>query len=233
MTAKTRMDTGKMPEKIIAMARADFSTIENLHESTSISSALSNAATKKIVNYFEQYYDNLARRDAYLYQHVYEFEKSGDSNFRLFKPQIKSTQKTSTLQYKFLDAKLPNKNGYLFQKKASVMEFGIPVTIKPKKSDVLVFDINDETIFTKKNILVQNPGGKVSGNFNSALEKYMNSEGQNILFTSGFNDKIIFNMTINHEQIAKKIQSGHLNGIVMGKTAAKTIVLKMAVAENA
>jgi hypothetical protein len=61
-----------------------------------------------------------------------------------------------------------------FYDKARIMEQGIPVKIAPVRSDVLVFDINGETVFTKKEVTVQNPGGtEVVGSFERAVDEFM------------------------------------------------------------
>jgi hypothetical protein len=58
--------------------------------------------------------------------------------------------------------------------KARIMEQGIPVKIAPVKSDVLVFDVNGETVFTKKEVTVKNPGGtEVVGSFERAVDEFM------------------------------------------------------------
>ena len=56
------------------------------------------------------------------------------------------------------------------------MENAITVTIEPKQSDFLVFDYGGETIFTKKTITVENPGGiKVAGSFQKTVDDFFNN----------------------------------------------------------
>ena len=46
------------------------------------------------------------------------------------------------------------------------MEDGLPVKIKPKRAKVLAFeDETGKTVFSKNNIVVLNPGGNVSGEY--------------------------------------------------------------------
>ena len=54
------------------------------------------------------------------------------------------------------------------------MENGVPVTIRPRKSNVLVFESNGETVFTSKKIDIDNPGGNyVEGSFERVFDQFM------------------------------------------------------------
>jgi hypothetical protein len=53
------------------------------------------------------------------------------------------------------------------------MEEGTPVTIRPKKSNVLVFEDGGETVFTKGEVVVQSPGGRATtGSFQKVVDAF-------------------------------------------------------------
>lgn len=55
------------------------------------------------------------------------------------------------------------------------MESGVPITIRPRRSDVLVFESDGETVFTKTQVDVLNPGGEyVQGGFEKIFDQFFN-----------------------------------------------------------
>lgn len=53
------------------------------------------------------------------------------------------------------------------------MENGVPVIIRPKKSPVLVFEDNGETVFTRNPVSVSSPGGEdAEGSFESIVDVF-------------------------------------------------------------
>jgi hypothetical protein len=67
------------------------------------------------------------------------------------------------------------------------MENGIPVTIRPRAAQVLAFDDNGETVFTRGPVEVLNPGGtQVEGGFEKTFDMFFNRYfSQAFLRTSG------------------------------------------------
>ena len=72
------------------------------------------------------------------------------------------------------------------------MEKGIPVTIRPKRSGVLSFDVDGNQVFTKKEVLVKDPGGEyVQGSFEKTLDLFFNQYfTQSFLQASGIADDL-------------------------------------------
>ena len=227
-----KIDTGKMPEKILDLGRYHLSLVDTLHNYPSVSEKIGNAAGKTLVKYFEEYYANLTRTNRYLYQHVYEFDKAGDNKYKLFKANISSAAGVAKIKYNFIDSKIPNKNGYIFKNKASVMESGQEVIIKPKNSQVLVFDINGDTVFSKSEITVKNPGGNVAGNFEEQFNKYMKSNAKQVLISSGFIKKINLLIKGESEIVGKKITMIPGAGVKYAKQSATKIANIMDVISN-
>jgi hypothetical protein len=121
---------------------------------------------------FGNYIDALARSKPKSLHHVYEWKKAGNKSARLFKLN-KGTQVGLSfgISYQFLPSKtmVPSSNGkrrHMFMNKASVMEKGEPLVIRPKNSERLVFEIDGETVFMPKgaSVTVKRPGGSAARN---------------------------------------------------------------------
>ena len=145
---------------------------------------------------FSLYIDSQARTKPKSLHHVYEWSKPGNPSSRLFDLNfIESSGLSFKLDYQMLPSKsyVPNKKGgkrYKFVEKASVMESGMPVTIAPRSSKRLVFEVNGITVFMPKgaSVVVKSPGGKASTNqFKLAYSKFFSGQLVNeSLKKSGF-----------------------------------------------
>jgi len=130
---------------------------------------------------FGQYIDAKARSNPASLHHVYEWNKAGSTDSRLFKLNMKGAEGASfKISTELLPSKslVPTKRGkhrHVFVNKASLIESGKPVVIKPRYSEQLVFEINGETIFMPKgeSVTVNRPGGKKATNqFNLATSHF-------------------------------------------------------------
>jgi len=116
---------------------------------------------------FGLYMDAKARTQPKQHHHLYEWKKVGNKNQRLFKlKMIPNNGLGFSISYDFKESKsmVPTKKGrhkHVFTHKASVMEAGDPVVIKPKYSERLVFDVSGYTVFMPKgaSVRVSKPGG--------------------------------------------------------------------------
>jgi hypothetical protein len=72
------------------------------------------------------------------------------------------------------------------------MEKGVPIVIKPKKSPVLVFEQDGETVFTRNAVTVNSPGGEdAQGSFESTIDMFfLQYFKQSFLKASGLYDYI-------------------------------------------
>ena len=97
------------------------------------------------------------------------------------------------------------------------MEDGVPVTISPKKSNKLVFEINGETIFTDKEITIPNPGGDfVEGSFQKITDQFFSIYfKQSFLRSSGLYD-YINNPVVYKKNFASGSKSGRSTGVETG-----------------
>lgn len=115
---------------------------------------------------FGNYIDSKARMSKRSLHHVYEWNRSGNSEARLFKlNKLDGPGISFNVGYNFLPsksfAKTDSKRRHVFVNKASVMEAGMPVKIAPRFSERLVFESNGYTVYMPKgaSVEVRRPGG--------------------------------------------------------------------------
>jgi hypothetical protein len=91
---------------------------------------------------------------------VYEWYQTGSPAGRLFEIEYIVTGLGLSFQSTFRQStSVKNGSNVPFYNKANIMESGVSVTVKPRNSDVLAFEDNGETVFTKKPVTIPNPGG--------------------------------------------------------------------------
>lgn len=198
-------EIGQMPDKMIAMATFHGSLLKELQNNPKVYEKISNAGARLISKYFDSYVDHIARIDRYRYHHIYEFGMTGSSSGRLFKSSIKN----GTISYTLTEASVPNDDGYSFSRKAFIMEAGDPITIIPKDSNFLAYDLNGETVFSKKSYVAQ-PGGKyVAGAFESLFNEFFKSNlPEKVLKEFGFYDTIVKGIESETSKASSRINSG-------------------------
>jgi hypothetical protein len=121
------------------------------------------------------YVDVSAKGNPNALHHVYEWYQTGSPSARLFDIDYTVSNLGLTFNSKFRQSRtLKEDSNVPFYNKASIMENGVPVTITPKKSSVLVFEQGGETIFTKNPVTVRNPGGDyVAGSFERTIDEFI------------------------------------------------------------
>lgn len=209
MAPKIGWNTGKMPEKIMALGTFHGTLLDKLHRDQKVVNRITQAGANIISKYFESYVDAIAKIDTYRYHHIYEFGMTGNKNARLFQSKIKN----GVIEYNFVPASVPNMNGDLFQQKAFVMEDGQPITIVPSRSEILAYEIDGETIFSKQSI-VMNPGGPyVQNAFKDIFEEFFNSNmPDKALRELGFYKQIESGILNETSKITSKISAGKITG---------------------
>jgi hypothetical protein len=139
------------------------------------------------------YVDISAKGNPRALHHVYEWYQTGSPNARLFDLDYTISNLGLSLNATFKQSRtLREDSNEPFYNKASIMERGVPVTITPKKSSVLVFEEGGETIFTKNPITVRSPGGdEVRGSFEKTIDEFiLRYFKQSFLRASGIYDYI-------------------------------------------
>lgn len=156
---------------------------------------------------FGQYIDAKARVKPNSLHHVYEWNKTGQPTSRLFLlKQIDSSGLSFKIDSNFILSRsaVPSRNKkqkkkYIFANKADVMEAGLPVTIRPKSAERLVFELDGITVFMPKgsSVTVKSPGGKASSNqFKLAYSQFFSGNLVNIAIkNSGFQNLFNAGMT--------------------------------------
>jgi len=135
---------------------------------------------KRTVEILKEFIDANARSNDAILHHVYEWHEAGSPNSRLFDLEYSAVRGGLTIMSTFRQS-LSVQSGSTtpFYDKARIMEQGIPVTIKPKKSSVLAFEDNGEQVFTKSPVSVANPGGEAAaGGFKETIDMFFRSYWQ-------------------------------------------------------
>ena len=151
---------------------------------------------KQLDKDFGLYVDSQARVNPKSLHHVYEWNKTGNAGSRLFDLNVISS---SGLSFKIKSSLLlskssvPNsfgKSRYVFSKKAFVMEAGMPLVIRPRAAERLVFETSIGVVYMPKgaSVTVTRPGGgKATGRFQIAYAQFFTGNLVNLsIKNSGF-----------------------------------------------
>lgn len=145
------------------------------------------------IQILKDFIDMNARMDPQKLHHVYEWYQVGSPDARLFDIEYTVANGGLTINSSFRQStSVKAGSSTPFYDKARIMENGIPVTIRPKKTKALKFEVDGETVFTKNEVMVENPGGEQTVNafentFNMFFDKYFN---QSFLKVTGIYDSI-------------------------------------------
>lgn len=163
------------------------------------------------------YIDSQARVDSESLHHVYEWGQVGTPGGRLFEFNATASKRVIKINGKFLPSSSVSENSSEpFTDKATIMENGISLTIEPKNSDVLVFEDDNQTIFTTKSIYIANPGGDaVAGSFGRVVDDFFNN-----YFTNAFLRPLILQLS-RPTEYSKSFSSGTKSGRGPGVSAGR------------
>ena len=128
-----------------------------------------------VLTALHDYIDASARSNPRALHHIYEWMQTGSPEARLYNLNYTVSNLGLSFKSSFKQSQSFSRDSNTpFYDKARIMEQGIPVKIAPVRSDVLVFEANGETVFTKKEVTVENPGGtEVVGSFERAVDEFM------------------------------------------------------------
>jgi hypothetical protein len=137
--------------------------------------------------------DSNARVDPASLSHVYEWNQTGVRGARLFEINSSVRTNTITITANMLQSRSikPGSNTP-FSNKATVMEQGKPVTISPRMASKLVFEVDGKTVFTKKSVTVEHPGGiAAQGGFEKAFDSFFTVYlSQAVLYSMGLQERL-------------------------------------------
>ena len=140
------------------------------------------------VEIMKEFIDSNARVNPQMLHHVYEWTMTGSPDARLYDISYTASNLGLSFRSSFSQStSIKDGSRTPFYDKARIMEYGIPVTIRPKVTQVLAFDDNGETVFTRGPVQVMNPGGtEVEGGFEKVFDMFFNKYfSQAFLRTSG------------------------------------------------
>lgn len=229
------IDTGGMPEKILALSQYDTAIVGKLHKNSQNKMLIEKGAANLVAEYFMRLVDAKARANRESLHHVYEWGEEGNSNARLFKKKISPGTAGTVISFNFIKSKKPNFNGHIFYNKAAVMESGQTVTIKPKNSKVLVYQINNgtsgELMVTSKPSVVNNPGGDaVVGSFEKEWRSFSYHSAKAVLKQFRYFELINEAIKAKRKTVVPKINRGMVSGMITEASKdATSIAVKAAV----
>lgn len=164
MTAEIR--TAEYTSSVINMAHARLSQLFDWHLDEIAKSTTVTATTGRT-------YSPL--------HHVYEWGQTGDPAGRLWKHVLQGNgaNRTASFEFKASNKAVPHPyhdggRAHVFHWKAVIMEYSIPVYVKPKEADKLAWFMNGQWNFSG-GVRIDNPGGETTGQFTNAWTSWWNS----------------------------------------------------------
>lgn len=146
---------------------------------------------KMMVESAKAFIDSSARVNPAMLHHIYEWQRTGSPDARLFNIQYTVNESGLSFNYTFSQSKsIKDGSTQPFYDKARIMEQGIPVRISPVNAEALSFTVDGEQVFTKNEVIVDNPGGDaVQGSFDKVYSQFFSKYfSQAFLRTSGIID---------------------------------------------
>ena len=202
---KTGMFKESLTAQISAAIFYQATVVSKLETNKAFQNTFSKIVFDQIERDFGAYIDAQARTKPKSLHHVYEWQKTGNMDARLFKLNKLPTQGLGvSLVFEFLPSKsaVPStraKRRYVFTNKAKVMEEGIPVVVSPKFAERIVFDTGlGYTVFMPKgaSVTIRRPGGVAAKqSFEMAYKRFFTTAlVSESIKRSGFQQ--IFNMKV-------------------------------------
>lgn len=182
------LDTKSFEKKILNIADYSIGFLDGIQGGKTI--FMDNFADG-VIKVLKLYIDSEARSNPQSLHHVYEWYRSGSPSARLFDIHKSVNRGGISLMSSFSQSQsLSNNSSEPFYDKAKIMEEGRSLTISPKNSSVLAFEVDGEQVFSKTPVVVDNPGGpNVAGSFKDVIDEFFSSYfSQAFLRSSGLYD---------------------------------------------
>jgi hypothetical protein len=173
---------------------------------------------KSTIELLKEFVDSNARVDPQALHHVYEWNQTGSPEARLFDLDYTISNLGLSMRSTFRQStSIKSGSNVPFYNKASIMEYGVGVTISPRAASVLAFEDNGEQVFTRNPVYVANPGGDdVQGSYERTFDNFFkNYFSQSFLRSSGFG-KYLSNPTVYKRDLQKGKRMGRSQGVSTG-----------------
>lgn len=206
---------GKFSKEMNNLVKYSLGFIEGTNLGKQVFFATVGEKTKEI---FGLFLDSMARQSPATLHHVYEWYETGSPGGRLFDIDYTVSNLGLSLKSTFRQSTSIQKGSRTpFYNKASMMEAGVSVTIRPREAEVLVFQDGADTVFTKGPVNVTNPGGaQVQGSFQAAFDTFVNSYfTQAFMQTIGINQKF-GNLVTYKKNLPAGLKAGRGPGVAAG-----------------
>lgn len=166
-----------------------------------------------------EYIDASAQVAPYRLHHVYEWYATGSPAARLFTIHydVRGNHLTMRTQVR-QSTTIKDGSKVPFRDKAFIMENGISVTIRPKNSPVLVFDVNGKTVFTSKPVFVPSPGGpETTGGLESTFREFFTRYlSQSTIFSSGLKHNLENPIPFKQNMRKARARGARSTGVLVG-----------------
>jgi len=185
---RVSLDSRSLEKQLVNIVEYSFGFLDGVENGKS--QFLNNLA-KSSIEVLANYIDISARGNPKALHHVYEWYQVGSPGARLFDLTYTVNSSKISINSSFKQSKsLSQNSNEPFYEKAKIMEAGSQIRIHPKPGSALKFNIDGETIFTKKAVTIPNPGGtEVKGSFERVMDEFMNNYfKQSFLKASGLFD---------------------------------------------
>ena len=176
-----------------------------------------NTLGPKVAEQASQFIDANARVDYKSLHHIYEWSQTGNPSARLFDMKVTVRNLGLSFTSGFSQSKSVKDGSRVpFANKAMIMESGRSVTIEPRFADSLRFEVGGEVVYTKKPVVVDNPGGETKGQFSNVFDMFFAQYfSQAFLRSSGL--KYYFeNPQIYKKSLSSGKRGGRSVGIAVG-----------------
>lgn len=169
---KRGFDDGGMMNKIKSVAEFHKSMVQELAVGNA-SVQIRKHGTREFAQKLAAEIDGQARLHKSTLHHMYEWGQTGQEEGRLFKMKYWVNQYGGSVSYEFLPSTTTSDTSDVpFANKAQIMEEGRTIVVKPKKAQVLAFEIEGEQVFTPHPVVITQPGGPdVAGSMDHAFER--------------------------------------------------------------
>jgi len=212
---KVTADTSSFMKEVNNVLQYSIGFFEGVNKAEPV---LLNNLGKAAIEMLKEFIDSNARVNPEALHHMYEWHETGSPSARLFDIDYVVSGTGISFSSSFRQStSVKNGSTTAFYDKARIMEQGLPVTIVPKAAEVLVFEKDGETVFTRGPVTVTEPGGAaVNRSYEKTLDLFFqNYFSQAFLKSSGIID-YLKNPTAYRTNLQAGKRSGKSKGIEVG-----------------